>query len=79
MFGMLIAILHLDRIADSSRFACKRYVSFIASLRVSSRAIRPGLLSAAKSSWLAGVSCSVHVLTCNYGVSQVDDGMTSST
>jgi hypothetical protein len=63
MLGVLIAILNLDHIAHRSRFVGKRYVSFIAPLRVSSR--RPGLLGAAKSSWLGGVSCSVHVLICN--------------
>jgi hypothetical protein len=36
MFGMLIAILHLNRIADGSGFACKRHVPLIASLRVAS-------------------------------------------
>jgi hypothetical protein len=79
MFGVLIAILHFNHVAGRRGFACKSDVPFIAPLRVSSRAIRPRLLGAAKSSWLGGVSFPVHVLTCNYGVSQVDDGMTSST
>ena len=65
VFGVLIAILHLDRVAGRCSLACKSNVAFITSLGVSSGAIRSRLLGCTAKSfdWLVFRVASIVSLT----------------